>query len=100
MGKAVFFVPSRVCSQAAIAPARRDVPAIATTGTTPHCIVTAQCVGTNTGVNSMHGHRRQLVCYENDIAGKSVTFKNEFCDSSASKESVLESANDALRVKL
>jgi len=76
-------------------------PTIAQTGASPTCIVTAQCVGTNTGVkldcSKGDGH---CVCYENDIAGETVEFKNEFCDTSASKESVLENANNACGWKL
>jgi hypothetical protein len=76
-------------------------PTITSTGTSPHCIVAAQCVGTNTGVKlDCSGTDNNCVCYENDIAGQTVPFKNEFCDSSASKESTLEAANNACGWKL
>jgi hypothetical protein len=76
-------------------------PTIALTGASPTCIVTAQCVGTNTGVKlDCSANDGNCICYENDIAGSTVPFKSEFCDSTASQESVLENANDACGWKL
>jgi hypothetical protein len=76
-------------------------PTITQTGTSPNCIVSAQCVGTNTGVKlDCSKGDGNCVCYENDIAGQTVPVKNEFCDTSASKESVLENANSACGWKL
>jgi hypothetical protein len=76
-------------------------PTISITGDSPHCIVTSQCVGTNTGVKlDCTGTDGNCVCYENDIAGDTVPFKSAFCDTSASKESTLEAANDACGWKL
>ena len=76
-------------------------PTITQTGASPTCIVAAQCVGTNTGVKlDCSANDGKCICYENDIAGETVDFKSEFCDTSASKESVLENANSACGWKL
>ena len=93
----IAFVVSACSSRALI----ETCPTITTTGTSPTCIVSSQCVGTNTGVKlDCSAGGGKCVCYENDIAGQTVDFKSEFCDSSASKESVLESANNACGWKL
>ena len=102
MGKAIF-VAAVACVLAACSsrPLEETCPTIAVTGASPQCIVTAQCVSANTGVKlDCSTGDGKCICYENDIAGESVSFKNEFCDSSASKESVLEAANDACGWKL
>ena len=100
MRKALLFVAFVLvaCSSRALT---ETCPTITVTGASPMCIVAAQCVGTNTGVKlDCSANNGKCVCYENDIAGQTVDFKNEFCDSSASKESVLESANNACGWKL
>ena len=100
MRKALLFVAFVLvaCNSRALT---ETCPTITVTGTSPACIVSAQCVGTNTGVKlDCSANDGKCVCYENDIAGQSVDFKSEFCDSSASQESVLENANDACGWKL
>ena len=95
MRKALLFVAIvlAACSSRALT---ETCPTITVTGASPTCIVAAQCVGTNTGVkldcSKGDGH---CVCYENDIAGKTVPFNGAFCDTNASKEGVLENANAA-----
>jgi len=101
MRKAALLVIAFVLAACSSRALTETCPAIAQTGTAPNCIVTAQCVSTNTGVKlDCSKGDGNCVCYENDIAGKSVEFKNEFCDTTASKESVLENANDACGWKL
>jgi hypothetical protein len=100
MRKALLFVAFVLvaCNSRALT---ETCPTITTSGQSPTCIVTAQCVGTNTGVKldcSAGGNK--CICYENDIAGQTVDFKSEFCDTGASQESVLENANSACGWKL
>ena len=101
MRKAVIVAAAFVLAACSSRALTETCPTITVTGASPTCIVTAQCVGTNTGVKlDCSANDGKCVCYENDIAGQSVDFKSEFCDSSASQESVLESANSACGWKL
>ncbi|HEY2364805.1 MAG TPA: hypothetical protein VGH87_00420, partial [Polyangiaceae bacterium] len=96
MRKAALLVIAFVVSACSSRALTETCPTITSTGASPMCIVSAQCVGTNTGVKlDCSGGNDKCVCYENDIAGETVDFKSEFCDSTASQESVLENANNA-----
>jgi hypothetical protein len=71
------------------------------TGTAPHCILTAQCSGTNTGVKlDCTGTDGNCICSKNDITGSTVPYQDSFCTGGdpsnvTTLESSLDSANDA-----
>ncbi len=79
-------------------------PTVSSTGTASHCIVSAQCIGTNTGVQlDCSGADGNCVCSENGVVGATVPYESSFCeqdDASDSQENALEAANDACKWKL
>ena len=95
MRKALLFV-AFVLVACSSRPLTETCPTVTQTGTSPTCIVTAQCVSTNLGVKlDCSKNDGNCVCYENDIAGKTVPFNSVYCDTNASDEDVLANANAA-----
>ena len=55
-------------------------PSPASTGTSPTCVLTSQCIGTNTGVKlDCSANDGNCVCSENGVVGKTVSFQDSFC---------------------
>jgi hypothetical protein len=79
---------------------------VSSTGTAPHCILSAECVGAHTGVQlDCSGAGGQCVCSENGVVGATVTYQDSFCSGGnpndvTSYESSLEAANGACGWKL
>jgi hypothetical protein len=75
------------------------------TGNPPVCVVTAQCSGTNTGVQldcsgNTGGGDAGCVCTENDITGSTVPYQSAFCGEGdptnvSTMEDTLDKANTA-----
>jgi len=84
------------CSNRSIS---EDCPNATTTPSGQFCVVTAQCVGTNTGVKlDCDTGSAFCTCYENDIVGTSIPFDDAYCIKSA--DDVIASVNDACGWKL
>ncbi len=77
---------------------------VSRTGTAPACIVTAQCSGTNTGIeldcSGNTGADAGCICSENKIAGSTVPYQSAFCSEGdpsnvSTMEDTLDKANSA-----
>lgn len=79
-------------------PVSDTCPSPQTTGAAPHCVVAAQCVGTNTGVQLDCSGASGCVCSMNGVVGKTVDFQDSFCGSD--EAAALEAANSACDWKL
>jgi hypothetical protein len=74
------------------------------TGNAPECVLTAQCSGTNTGVqldcSGNTGGDAGCVCTENAITGSTVPYQSAFCSEGnpsdvSTMEDTLDKANSA-----
>jgi len=73
----------------------------ARTGTSPTCVLTAQCTGSNTGVKlDCSGGNNSCVCSKNRTVGATVPYQDAFCSEGdpsnfSTMEDTLQQANSA-----
>ncbi len=98
------FFPVVACSLVVLACSGEKLnvycPTGTVTGTSPHCILSAQCKSTNTGIQvDCSGTDGNCTCIEDGVPGAIVPFQDAFCKvsegSSVPNEDALEAANDA-----
>ncbi|HEY1955691.1 MAG TPA: hypothetical protein VGH28_08760 [Polyangiaceae bacterium] len=78
-------------------PISNSCPTPAIIGSSPHCVLAAQCIGTNTGVK-LDCTGDSCVCSENGVVGKTVDFQDSFCGTDTA--AALDAANSACDWKL
>lgn len=90
----VLLLPCLLVAACSSRPISETCPNATTTPSGQFCVVTAQCVGTNTGVKlDCDTGTSFCTCYENDIAGTSIELKDEYCIKTA--DDVISEVNDA-----
>ncbi len=83
-----------------------ECPTGGRTGTAPHCVLSAQCLATNTGVSlDCTGSDGNCVCSKDGVVGSSVPYQDAFCNEGdptnfTTMEDSLEHANDACGWKI